>query len=291
MYVLIFPQDEIIAGDIKFHQDEAHVLGKGSKGTMVYPGTLISSGKKIAVKKMFAGMFDLKEAVRLRQLEHPNIIKCFAVEKKGEFIYLALELCDKTLRRCVDENSFGRRENGIERLECLKDITRAVVYLHERKICHRDIKPDNILLSASPPLRFILADFNTARESSSSESASTQFGSIVGTNGYIAPEVFRPGEKTSVKMDIFSLGCVFYYTLTDKCHPFGSVEHLKTCQGKINHGQEPSLGDDFLECAWTKPVIKEMVSFHPKQRPSGTKVLKALEVRESHYSFCIKLMQ
>ena len=287
MYVLIFPQDVIIAGDIKFHQDEAHVLGKGSKGTMVYPGTLISSGKKIAVKEMFAGMFDLKEAVRLRQLKHPNIIKCFAVEKKEKFIYLALELCDKTLRRCVDENSFGRRENGIERLACLKDVTRAVVYLHERKICHRDIKPDNILLSTCPPLRFILADFNTARESSSSESASTQFGSIVGTNGYIAPEVSKPSEKTSVKMDIFSLGCVFYYTLTDKCHPFGSVEHLKTCQFTINCAHEPFLEDDFLECAWIKPVIKEMVSFRPKQRPSGTKVLKALEVRESHY-FCVQ---
>ena len=88
-------------------------------------------------------------------------------------------------------------------------------------------------------------------------------------------------------MDIFSLGCVFYYTLTDKCHPFGSVEHLKTCQGKINRGQEPSLEDEFLECAWTKPVIKEMVSFHPKQRPSGTKVLEALEVRESNF-LCVQ---
>ena len=95
--------------------------------------------------------------------------------------------------------------------------------------------------------------------------------------------MFNPGEKMTVKMDIFSLGCVFYYTLTDKCHPFGSVLHLKKCQGNINRGQEPSLGDNFLESAWTKPLIKEMVSFHPKQRPSGTKVLKALEVREYLY--------
>ena len=141
------------------------------------------------------------------------------------------------------------------------------------------IKPDNILLSASLSLQFILADFNTAIESSSTESASTQFSSPVGTNGYIAAEVSRPGEKTSVKMDIFSLGCVFYYTLTDKCHPFGSVEHLKKCQGNINHGQEPSL-DVFLKCAWSKPIIREMLSFHPKQRPSGKRVLEALEVRE-----------
>ena len=119
-------QDEVIAGDIKFHKNEAHELGRGSKGTVVYSGTLISSGKKMAVKKMFAGMFDVREAVRLKKLEHPNVIKCFAVEKKGEFIYLALELCDKTLRRCVDENDFRRQENGVERLVCLKDVTTQV---------------------------------------------------------------------------------------------------------------------------------------------------------------------
>ena len=256
------------------------MLGRGSKGTIVYSGKLGSSGKSIAVKKMFAGMFDLKEAKRLKQLKHPNIIQCLAVEKKDEFIYLALELCKKTLRSCVEENDFALLDSGVERLRCLKEITGAVGYLHERRICHRDIKPDNILLSASGPLRFILADFNTAKEASSTESASTQFGSAVGTTGYIAPEVYKPDERITVKIDIFSLGCVFYYTLTDKGHPFGSIKHLKKCQGKINNAQQPSLvEDDFLEHPWTKPIIEQMISFHPDQRPSASDVLKALEVR------------
>ena len=193
---------------------------------------------------------------------------------------MELELCDKTLGKCVEENYFERQESGIERLTCLQDITRAVVYLHEHNICHGDIRPDNILLSASPPLQFMLADFNTAHESSFTEPAPTQFGSPAETNLYIAPEVYKPGQNMTVKVDIFSLGCVFYYTLTDKCHPFGSVKHLKKWQENIN-AQEPSLDDVFLECAWSKPIIREMVSFHPKQRPSGKRVLKALEVRES----------
>ena len=274
-----------MAGDIMCYEDEAHVLGKGSKGTIVYPGKLQSSGKSIAVKKMFAGMFDLKEAVRLKGLQHPNIIQCFAVEKKGDFIYLALELCEKTLRRCVEENDFERDESGIERLQCLKEVTAAVEYLHKRKICHRDIKPDNILLlSTSTPQRFVLADFNTARDASSTESTSTHFGSIVGSYGYIAPEVYKPSEKTTVKMDVFSLGCVFYYTLTDKCHPFGSVEHLKQCQGSINSAKAASVIEaDFLECAWTKPIIEEMISFKPDQRPKADEILEALQVREVQY--------
>ena len=255
------------------------MLGKGSKGTVVYKGKLLSSGKNIAVKKMFSGMFDLKEAQRLKQLKHPNIIQCFAVEKKDEFIYLALELCRKTLRSCVEENEFGRPESGVERLVCLKEITGAVEYLHERRICHRDIKPDNILLSALGPLRFILADFNTAKEASSTESASTQFGSVVGTTGFIAPEVYKPNERITVEIDIFSLGCVFYYTLTDKGHPFGSVKQLKKCQASINSAQQPSLVEaDFFEHPWTKTIIEQMISFHADKRPKATDVMKALEV-------------
>ena len=256
------------------------MLGKGCKGTFVYPGTLMSSGKSIAVKKMFAGIFDLREAKKLKILDHPNIIQCFAVEKKGDFIFLALQLCEKTLRRCVEENDFGREDSGIKRLTCLKEITGAVVYLHDRKICHRDIKPDNILLSISSPQHFVLADFNTAREASSTESVSTQ-GTFIGTPGYMAPEVCKLGKKpVVVKSDIFSLGCVFYYTLTDKGHPFGSVTDLHTCQSNITDAKPPAVAEsDFLECVWTKPIIEKMVSSLPDQRPSGKEVMKALEVR------------
>ena len=255
------------------------MLGKGRKGTIVYTGKLRSSGKSVAVKKMFAGMFDLKEAKRLKQLKHPNIIQCLAVEKRDEFIYLALELCKKTLSSCLQENEFGRPDSSVERLVCLKEITGAVEYLHECRICHRDINPDNILLSASGPLRFILADFNTTKEASLTESASTQLGIGVGTTGYIAPEVYKPDERVTVKIDIFSLGCVFYYTLTDKGNPFGSIKQLKKCQAKINKACPPSLVEgDFLEHPWTKPIIEQMVSFHPDKRPSATDVLKALVV-------------
>ena len=261
------------------------MLGRGCKGTTVYPGTLKSSGKSIAVKKMFNGLFDLNEAKRLKCLKHPNIIQCFAVEMTGEFIYLALELCKKTLTRCVEENDFTREDSGVERLKCLKEITGAVVYLHDRNICHRDIKPDNILLSLSTPQRFVLADFNTAREASSPDAKSTQIGTIVGTFGYIAPEVYRPGEEpVTVKMDIFSLGCVFYYTLTDTGHPFGSVKHLEKCQGNITNGKEPALVEaDFRECVWTLPIIERMITSVPVQRPSGKEVMNSLEVRKVYF--------
>ena len=268
-------QDEEL-GDIQFRKDKANLLGSGSKGTMVYRGTLRSSGEHVAVKVMFARIFDEKEGRRLRELQHPNIIKCLAIEMQGDFICLALERCQKTLRRCVEENEFARLDSSVERLRCLKEITGAVEYLHERRICHRDIKPDNILLSASGPLRFILADFNTAKSENS-----TQGLSAVGTEGYIAPEAYKPHDKIIFETDIFSLGCVFYYTLTDgKGHPFGSVETLKKCQINIINAQPSSLVEaDFLEHPWTKPIIKRMISFHPDQRLSATDVMKALEVR------------
>ena len=114
-------QDEEL-GDIQFRKDKANLLGSGSKGAMVYRGTLRSSGEHVAVKVMFARIFDEKEGRRLRELQHPNIIKCLAIEMQGDFICLALERCQKTLRRCVEENEFARLDSSVERLRCLKEI-------------------------------------------------------------------------------------------------------------------------------------------------------------------------
>ena len=154
------------------------------------------------------------------------------------------------------------------------------MYLHDRRIYHRDIKPENILLSESDPKRFVLADFNTAKDVSSGESSSTQLGPV-GTMGYIAPEMYSaPIGANLEKADIFSLGCVFYYTLSDKGHPFGSVKELKDCQANINSANPPSLVEAaFVEHARVKSIIAEMVLHDAASRPNAEKIKEELEVR------------
>ncbi|MDO5136667.1 MAG: protein kinase, partial [Eubacteriales bacterium] len=93
------------------------------------------------------------------------------------------------------------------------DISNALIYCEEQNIIHRDIKPANILLSSGG--RYKLSDFGVARKSMQATDASTR----VGTERYMAPEVFR-NQKYDKRADYYSLGCVIYYFLNKKRHVF-----------------------------------------------------------------------
>ena len=252
------------------------LLGKGSGGTEIYKGKQISCSREVAVKKMFKGIFDVGEAKKLRRLDHPNIIKCFTWGEDKHFLYLGLELCQQTLALCLEENDFQRREGGLDRLECLKQVTRALVYLHDHNICHRDIKPDNVLLACSNSRRFVLADFNIAKHESSVASMTVN---LAGTPGYIAREIYEGVTRFPAKADVFSLGCVFYFTLTEMGHPFGSYRVLKKCADNIRRAMPPQLVEsDIREHVWIMKIIEQMVKHDPLQRPDAKEVLRSLEV-------------
>ena len=225
---------------------------------------------------MFGGIFDAGEAEKLRNLDHPNIIKCFALEEDKNFFYLGLEFCEKTLTLCLKEKTFQRRESGLDRLECLKQITGALVYLHGHGICHRDIKPDNILLARSSPQRFVLADLNIAKYEGSVASMTVN---LAGTPGYMAQEIHEGNLHFPAKADMFSLGCVFHFTLTKMGHPFGSYKDLKKCQNNIRKAMPPQLLEsDFREHVWIMNTIQQMILHEPSKRPDADNVLQSLEV-------------
>ena len=267
---------QIKIGDIKYLENRRSLLGEGSGGTKVYKGKQTPCSRDIAVKKMFKGNFDAGEAEKLSRLEHPNIIKCFAWEEDKHFLYLGLELCKKTLTLCVKENDFERRESGLDRLECLKEVTSALVYLHGHGFCHRDIKPDNILLACSNSRRFVLADFNIAKHEGSVASMTVN---LAGTPGYIAREIHEGDSRFPNKTDVFSLGCVFYFTLTKMGHPFGVYKDLKKCADNIRKAMPPQLVEsDFREHVWILKIIEQMIKHDPLQRPDAEEVLRSLEV-------------
>ena len=225
---------------------------------------------------MYKGIFDAGEAKKLRGLEHPNIIKCFALEEDKDHFYLGLELCQKTLTLCLKEKTFHRREDGLDRLDCLKQITGALVYLHDHGICHRDIKPDNILLACYNLRRFVLADLNIAKHESSVASMTVN---LAGTPGYMAREIYEGDTRFPTKADVFSLGCVFHFTLTKMGHPFGSYKDPEKCQDNIRKAMPPQLVEsDFREHVWIIKIIEQMIKHDPLQRPDAEEVLQSLEV-------------
>lgn len=169
--------------------------------------------------------------------KHENIVNFFGVEIASsngiDQKIIAFELCSEGSLLDVirqPENKFGLSEN--EFCCFLKDLTNGIKYLRQRDLLHRDIKPGNIMKTILDGRTiYKLADMGTVKKISDD----TNFGSIVGTNEYVSPEIFynhymgHTEESKIVKAtsDLYSIGITLYHVLTGNI-PFRAVLGTKT---------------------------------------------------------------
>lgn len=164
-------------------------------------------------------------------------------------------------------------------------MTRGLSYLHEISIIHRDIKPSNIFItqeygSVVPPM-IKLADFGL---SSLLRPGQVDFSNSVenpmGTRGWMAPELYE-SEPCDSTVDIFALGCVFGYTLTDGKHPFGDDDVHKRID-RIRSGNPMILEQNDFNVACLENslsylnLIQWMIKMNPEERPNVMQVLNTL---------------
>ena len=303
--------------------DTDSILGYGGHGTMVYKGSF--DGRDVAVKRMLKEFYDIAshEVSLLQQHDdHPNVIRYFDKESAGGFLYIALELCPASLQEVIEKpNSYPmlvQSSKGLDIPNILKQITSGVHYLHSLKIVHRDIKPQNILVSApklslttpsiSQPPRLLISDFGLCKKLEGDQNsfrATTAF--AAGTSGWRAPELLvdddpnlRPNgtavdlasaiditnnseplvvdpqtnRRATRAIDIFSLGCVFYYCLTRGSHPFDKdgkfMREANIVKGLYNIDALECLGDYQWEA---KDLVGAMLDSNPKMRPDAATIL------------------
>lgn len=208
--------------------------------------------------------------------DHPNVIRYYYQESQGNFLYIALELCPASLADIIenpDRDAWRDIAINFDPKKALKQITSGLRHLHALKLVHRDIKPQNILVSASSlakggfgarapgakSYRMLISDFGLCKKLETDETSflPTAHGAMgAGTVGWRAPEIMRgdvkldefsngddslssrgsvatvngsssgtspSGNRTRLtkSVDIFALGCLFYYTLTNGGHPYG----------------------------------------------------------------------
>ncbi len=151
----------------------------------------------------------LREAQTAGRLNHPNIAAIY--ETGQDPPYIAMQLVEgRTLRKA------GVKDPR-ELVRMIRDAARAVAHAHEQGVIHRDLKPDNIMVTDAG--HAFVMDFGLARTVESNQTAS---GFVVGTPAYMPPEQAR-GEKVDERADVYALGATLYELLTGRAPFTGST--------------------------------------------------------------------
>jgi serine/threonine protein kinase len=119
----------------------------------------------------------------------------------------------------------------------LNQIANGLHYIHSQNLVHRDVKPDNILISMTTPIQMKLSDFGYVKKTSPRGTFTQQSG-LKGTLIWMAPEILEllnhSSDSTteelprgSIQSDTFAAGCVFFYVVTRGKHPFGNYIRIQ----------------------------------------------------------------
>jgi diguanylate cyclase (GGDEF)-like protein len=155
-----------------------------------------------------------QEAKAAGHLSHPNIVTIFDLGESGDVAYIAMELMEG---RELQEMIYGKgRLLLTDALNIAIQVAAGLSYAHRRGVVHGDIKPSNIMVLGDNHVK--IADFGIAKMVSSHVISSTESrheDSVYGTPPFMSPEQIQ-GKSIDARSDIFSLGVVLYYMLTDR---------------------------------------------------------------------------
>ena len=190
-------------------------IGRGGMGT-VYKAEQMSLKRVVALKVLSSKLLSdpvfverfVQEARAAGGLNHPNIVQVFDVGSDRGVYYFSMEL--------MEHGSVGdivSKEGAVpwERaLEMLTDASKGLIFAEKKGIIHRDIKPDNLMLTAEGTVK--IGDLGLAKRA---EEAAGEGGQIFGTPHFIAPEQAQ-GKPIDHRADTYALGASFYRILSGK---------------------------------------------------------------------------
>jgi serine/threonine-protein kinase len=191
-------------------------IGQGGMGE-VFRCSRDSDGQLVAVKILTPEMAAVpdyvrrfgREAAAMAQLDHPGIVRLLGRGKAGPHVYIAMELIDgESLRLWAHENRPTARQLAV----LLAQVAHALAYAHARAVVHRDLKPDNVLVTKD--LRTKVLDFGLAGLHAQGAQCLTQSNVAMGTANYMAPEQRKDAKRADHKADIYSFGVMTYELLT-----------------------------------------------------------------------------
>ncbi|GMI80482.1 hypothetical protein like AT1G55200 [Hibiscus trionum] len=286
---------EIAAATDRFN--DKNFLSEGGFGS-VYRGEF--NGLKIAVKQhkynaSLQGEKEFKSEVNiLRTARHEHLVMLVGSCSGGNQRLLVYEhVCNGSLDLHLSRHS-ERPLSWENRVKIALGTARGLQYLHENNIIHRDVRPDNILVTHD--FEPLLGDFGLARTQHEDSDKSSETLSVVGTLGYLAPEYAECG-KVSTKTDVYSFGVVLLLLITGMKttdERLGGKSLVGWARPLLKDRNYPYLIDprildshDVHQLFWMVRVAEKCLTKDPQKRLSMDKVVFALSYitdRESTYS-------
>ena len=205
----------------------------------------------------------LREARTIAQLNHPNIATIYAIEQEGEKFFIAMELIEgESLTNIFARGPMEPREA----VRIIRQVAEALEEAHGKGIVHRDIKPDNVIVSRRNAK---VLDFGIAKQIGGKKetAALTQGGMIVGTPYYMSPEQAL-GKPLDHRSDLFSLGVVLYEALAGH-RPF-SGETMTETMMHIIMTEPPAIGAVAPAVPrGLREIVARCLQKHPDRRFGG----------------------
>ena len=254
-------------------------IGSGGMG-IVYKARQLSMDRVVAMKVLneryssnaeFQDRF-IREARAAGRLNHPNVIHVHDISRSNGRHYFSMEYIDGSSVKEVLK--IEKRLEINKALDIVLQAAKALEFAHENRIVHRDIKPDNIMLTREGIVK--IADLGIAKTFEEAAPSAKEHRRIMGTPHYMAPEQAL-GKAIDHRVDVYSLGATFYHMITGTTPFTGSTAHevLKA------HIQEslPPIQD--LNPKAPDPVcfiIERMMAKLPEKRyPDMSKVIEDIE--------------
>ncbi|CAN8071032.1 unnamed protein product [Agarophyton chilense] len=217
---------------LEMHYSMNRLISKGAFARVVL-GNDLHNGQQVAIKlieKSNAPPSERKyferEVKIMQSLSHPNIVQCFDVFDNRLRTRIVMEYIQGgTLSDLISRTKGSLPEATARHL--MMDILNGVEYLHDMHTVHRDLKPDNCLLTCSKPLeaRVKLSDFGLSnfvpdneRQTCHPGDENDMYTSAVGSPGFVAPEVFE--SRYGKAVDVWSCGVILYMLLSGGRMPF-----------------------------------------------------------------------
>ena len=242
-------------------------LGEGGMG-LVCRAHQVSLDRPVALKVLKQELADnpnlverfVREARAMAKINHPNVVQGYAVGETGGLNWVAMELIHgESMQDALDrEGPLPLSDAALITVVAAE----ALQHAHDLKMIHRDIKPDNILVTADGQIK--VADLGLAK-ATDEDMSMTQSGTGLGTPHYMPPEQARNAKHVDFRSDIYALGCTLYHFLTGGV-PFAGESVVELIMNK-EKGSFPPVRRNRPDCPERLAlVVDKMMAAKPEHR-------------------------